>query len=77
MAKRPSPARFLGTLSFHQVLLADTRRNRAFHRALAARVRPGHSVLDIGAGSGIWSVVAARLGARRVVALERDPSCAR
>jgi hypothetical protein len=30
-------------------------------------------VLDIGAGSGIWAVAAARLGARRVVAIERDP----
>jgi predicted RNA methylase len=75
MAKRKklSPAQLLGTLSFHQALLADTRRNRAFQRALAARVRPGHTVLDIGAGSGIWAVVAARLGARRVVAVEREP----
>jgi SAM-dependent methyltransferase len=60
-------------LAYHQGLLADTRRNRAFHRALVSRVRPGHSVLDIGAGSGLWAVVAARLGARRVVAVEREP----
>ena len=72
-SKKLSPAQLLGTLSFHQALLADTRRNRAFQRALAARVRPGHAVLDIGAGSGIWAVVAARLGARRVVAVEREP----
>ena len=72
-SKKLSRAQLLGTLSFHQALLADTRRNRAFHRALAARVRPGHAVLDIGAGSGIWAVVAARLGARRVVAVEREP----
>jgi protein arginine N-methyltransferase 7 len=75
VAKRSpfSPAQLLRGLSFHQALLTDTRRNRAFHRALAARVRPGHTVLDIGAGSGIWAVVAARLGARRVVAVEREP----
>jgi SAM-dependent methyltransferase len=54
-------------------MLADTRRNRAFHRALAARVRPGCSVLDIGAGTGVWAIDAARLGARRVVAIEREP----
>jgi len=72
MAGKISPSRLIGTLSFHQALLADTRRNRAFQRALAARVRRGHAVLDIGAGSGIWAVVAARLGAKRVVAVERE-----
>ena len=54
------------------MLLGDARRNRAFHRALAARVRPGSSVLDLGAGTGVWAVAAARLGARRVVAVERE-----
>jgi SAM-dependent methyltransferase len=54
------------------VLLGDARRNRAFQRALAARVRPGSSVLDLGAGTGVWAVAAARLGARRVVAVERE-----
>jgi SAM-dependent methyltransferase len=71
--RKSTPAHLQGALAYHQGLLADTRRNRAFHRALAKRVRPGHSVLDIGAGSGIWAVVAARLGARRVVAVEREP----
>jgi SAM-dependent methyltransferase len=71
-AARPSLARLAGELAYHQVLLADARRNRAFHRALAARVRPGASVLDLGAGTGVWAVAAARLGARRVVAVERE-----
>ena len=71
-ASRPSLARLAGTLSYQQVLLADARRNRAFERALAARVRPGASVLDLGAGTGVWAVTAARLGARRVVAVERE-----
>ncbi len=69
---RPSLARLLGGLAYHQVLLGDARRNRAFHRALAARVRPGSTVLDLGSGTGVWAVLAARLGARRVVAVERE-----
>jgi SAM-dependent methyltransferase len=69
---RPSLARLLGCLAYQQTLLGDARRNRAFHRALAARVRPGASVLDLGSGTGVWAVAAARLGARRVVAVERE-----
>ncbi len=71
--RKATPAALEGQLSYHQGMLADTRRNRAFHHALVARVRRGHTVLDLGAGSGIWSVVAAQLGARRVVAVEREP----
>ena len=63
-------------LGYHQTLLGDGRRNRAFHRALVARVRPGSTVLDLGAGSGLWAVAAARLGARRVVAVEREAALA-
>jgi SAM-dependent methyltransferase len=70
--ERPSLARLLGCLAYQQTLLADARRNRAFHRALAARVRPGQTVLDLGSGTGLWAVAAARLGARRVVAVERE-----
>jgi SAM-dependent methyltransferase len=70
---RSSLQHLQGLLSLHQVLLGDARRNRAFQRALAQRVRPGASVLDLGAGSGIWAVTAARLGARSVVAVEREP----
>lgn len=33
------------------------------------------SVVDVGAGSGLFSIAAARLGASRVVALDRDPLC--
>jgi protein arginine N-methyltransferase 1 len=59
-------------LAFQRTLLADARRNRAFYRALAARVKAGSCVLDLGAGSGVWAVAAARLGARKVVAVERE-----
>jgi len=35
----------------------------------------GRDVLDVGCGSGLFSASAARLGARRVVALDIDPKC--
>lgn len=68
-----APGRLPTLLGYHQALLADAGRNRAFARALRLRVRPGQRVLDLGAGSGVWAVLAARLGAREVVAVEREP----
>ncbi len=41
---------------------------------LSERVRPGDDVLDLGTGSGILAIAAARLGARRVLALDIDPA---
>jgi len=42
-------------------------------RALEELVRPGTSLLDLGSGSGILGIAAARLGAARVLALDIDP----
>ncbi len=44
--------------------------------ALDETVQPGAHVLDIGAGSGILSIAAAKLGASRVDAFEIDPIAA-
>lgn len=41
-------------------------------RLLEHAVRPGQRVLDVGAGSGVLSIAAARLGASEVLALEGD-----
>lgn len=59
-------------LSIHEALLKDAPRNRAFHQALAAHVTENTAVLDIGSGTGLWAIMAAKLGARRVVAIEKD-----
>lgn len=60
-------------LGIHEALLKDSVRNRAFREALALHVTSGSAVLDIGSGTGLWAILAAKLGARRVVAIERDP----
>lgn len=41
--------------------------------ALEALVRPGAALLDVGTGSGILAIGAARLGAGRVVGVDIDP----
>lgn len=58
-------------VSLHRMMLLDKVRNEAFQRAIMAAVEPGSTVLDVGAGSGILSLFAARAGARKVYAVER------
>ncbi len=42
-------------------------------QAVEERVRPGMKILDVGTGSGILSIAAARLGGREILALDTDP----
>jgi protein arginine N-methyltransferase 1 len=53
-------------------MIADRVRMDSYVRALERAVRPGCVVLDIGAGTGIFSLLACRFGARRVYAVEPD-----
>lgn len=58
---------------WHLPMLADTARNEAFAAALQKAVRPNMTVLDIGTGSGLLALLAARAGAEKVIACEAHP----
>jgi predicted RNA methylase len=54
----------------HARMLHDDRRTSDYIAALTEAVRPDDVVLDIGTGSGVLAVAAARAGARHVYAVE-------
>jgi precorrin-6B methylase 2 len=54
----------------HARMLHDDRRTIDYIAALQRAVRPGDVVLDLGTGSGVLAIAAARAGARHVYAVE-------
>ncbi|WP_165322601.1 50S ribosomal protein L11 methyltransferase [Rhizorhabdus phycosphaerae] len=63
--------------NWHWGLVRDSKRNQAYEAALRRVVGPDSLVLDIGAGTGLLSLLALRAGAGRVVACEMNPAVAR
>ncbi len=61
---------------WHFPMLADDTRNDAFDAAIQRLVGPGDRVLDIGTGSGLLAMMAARAGAEHVWAVEMIPELA-
>jgi type II protein arginine methyltransferase len=58
---------------WHFAMMNDEQRNAAYEEAIAATVRPGDLVLDIGTGSGLLALLAARAGAGAVITCEIEP----
>jgi SAM-dependent methyltransferase len=58
------------SLRIHEMMLLDSVRTAAYQSAVEASVRPGDIVLDIGTGTGVLALLAARAGAGKVYAVE-------
>ncbi len=61
---------------WHFAMMQDESRHAAYEQALAKVVTPASVVLEIGTGSGILAMLAARSGASHVYTCESDPMLA-
>ncbi len=57
---------------WHFNIVSDSLRNETYARALNQFVRPGMLVLEIGAGTGLLSMLAAKAGAAQVITCEKE-----
>jgi protein arginine N-methyltransferase 1 len=60
----------LGELSEHRLYWADSVKIDRYRRALATLITPDSVVLDLGCGTGLLGLLALRLGARHVYAVD-------
>ena len=58
--------------AWHFPIVHDTSRNIAYEAAIKRAIRPGTRVLEIGTGSGLFAMMAARAGASEVIACEKN-----
>lgn len=61
---------------FHFAMLNDRDRNAFYRRALMEQIKPGDIVVEVGTGSGLLAMMAARAGAGHVYAIEANRSLA-
>lgn len=54
-------------------MIMDRTRTDAYKQALARAIKPGDVVVDLGAGTGLFTLHACRLGAKLVHAIEPNP----
>lgn len=57
--------------------LLDSRRTKAFKKAIENAVKSGNIVLDVGTGTGVMAMFAAKAGAQKVFAVEIDKEIAK
>jgi len=60
-----------GELCLQRTMVADRPRTDAFAAAIKEVVRAGDRIIDVGTGSGLLAMLAARAGAERVYALDQ------
>ena len=65
-----------GIHDWHFSIVRDEIRNAAYDAALRRAMRPGMRVLDIGSGTGLLALMAARAGAAEVITCEMNPAIA-
>ena len=59
-----------GDIEMHRRMVSDRVRTNAFAAAIREVVQPGDVVLDVGTGTGILAMFAAKAGARQVYAID-------
>ena len=64
LTKNPVP-------TYHVPMLNDETRNEAYYQALKKVITPDSIVVDVGSGSGLLSLMAAQLGAKKVFSVEQ------
>ncbi len=60
------------SIHFYGQMLADASRMDAYAAALRRTIKPDSVVMDLGSGPGVFALLACKLGARRVYAVEPD-----
>ena len=65
-----------GNPSIHIAMLNDRIRTASYLKAIQEVVQPGDVVIDLGSGTGVLALAAARAGAQHVYAIEANPRIA-
>ncbi len=65
-----------GVPTWYFSMLRDNVRHKKYEAAFRRAIKPGSRVLDIGSGTGLFAMMAARAGAAEVITCESNPAVA-